>query len=439
MKPEDQKNDEDHETLVSYLDGELDPNETVEVENRLAEDPAYRNQLHALERTWDMLDVLPAVEPTESFTRSTLELVINDAKFAIQKKRKNWWATALKVATLIAVPCLCYAATAAILDWRSQKPVNELVNELPFLQKYELYESIKTIEFAELLNEQKLLADIEMSDSEFGSEKFAWEPSRTVLDNLNDEERADLRRAKLRFEGLTDVEKNALRSTHEQILKRDDRDELLSAMQRYQIWSTERTYSNSDINSLSDMEPTKAIAKVKEMLKSERESMASNSFPSADKDVVFKWFDRLIEDNEQKIRDQIVKLKKGREGRSLSRISADQSIDVLGFILIRMDHEFVMSLISDEELTDLTESVSSYSRRLITGKANPTEQRRFIVMMNSQIYVSQEKLRHFYDHELTSDDRRKLERYTGQELRDKVKEQYIRSRFRNESRSRRSN
>ena len=89
MNSADQNHEDDHETLVSYLDGELDHAKTVEVENRLASDPEYRRQLQGLEKTWDMLDVLPAAEPNDSFTRSTLELVINDAKAAIRKKRSS--------------------------------------------------------------------------------------------------------------------------------------------------------------------------------------------------------------------------------------------------------------------------------------------------------------------------------------------------------------
>ena len=437
MNPEDQNNTNDHETLVAYLDGELDHAATVEVENRLAVDPDYRHHLQRLEKTWDMLDELPAVEPTDSFTRSTLELVVNDAKAAIRKQRFNLGAVLLRGVILIAIPCICYFVTSGILQWKQNAPINKLVQDVPFLQKYELYEAIGNIEFAELLDKQKLLNDIDAYDSNSGEEKFTWEPSHEALDNLTDDERIDLRRAKTRYETiLTDVEREALQTFHQEVASRPDRDQLLSAMQRFHIWSTETTFlspkNREIINSLGDMEPVEAIDKIKELLREERQSMVSSTIPKDDKDIVFQWFDGLLLENETKIRDRITVLKgRKRYADYLSRIDANQPPDVLAWILVSINPEFVMDLISDEKLEELKSSLSNLSQRVINGKANETEQRRFIVMMNTRIYVSKEKLREFYDTQMTDEERKELEGVTGSELRERVRKKYIMHRIRN--------
>lgn len=439
MNPEQQHNEKDHETLVAYLDGELEHAATVDVENRLATDPDFRYRLQRLEKTWDMLDELPAVEPTDSFTRSTLELVVNDAKAAIRKQEFNWLSLGLRAITLLAIPCICYFVTTGILNWRQNAPINQLVQDTPFLQKYELYEAIGNIEFAELLDEQKLLTDIEAYDVTTDTEEFSWEPSREALDSLSDDERIDLRRAKLRYETiLTDVEREALQEFHRDVAARPDRDQLLSAMQRFHIWSTETTFltpkSREIVNSLGDLEPEEAVKQVKQLLEEERQSMVSSSIPKDDKDIVFKWFDRLLLDNDQKIRDRITELKDSKRfSNYLSRIDASQPRDVLAWVLVSIDPESVMDLISDEKLEELKESVSNLSQRLINGKANETEQRRFIVMMNTRIYVSKEKLRQFYDNQMTDEERKELEGVTGSELRERVRRKYIMHRFRNSS------
>lgn len=439
MNPEQQHNEKDHETLVAYLDGELDHDATVEVENRLAVDPDYRFQLQRLEKTWDMLDELPAVEPTNSFTRSTLELVVNDAKAAIRKQRFNWWSLAFRTSVMIAIPCICYLVTTGILNWRQNAPINQLVQDVPFLQKYELYEAIGNIEFAELLDRQKLLTDIEAYDAESDTEQFIWEPSREALENLDNDERIDLRRAKIRYETiLTDAERDALQEFHQKVAARPDRDQLLNAMQRFHIWSTETTFlspkNREAVNSLGDLDPKEAVRQVKQLLEEERRSMVSSSIPKDDKDIVFKWFDRLLLDNDQKIRDRITELKKSRKFSDyLDRIEPTQPRDVLAWVLVSVDPESVMDLISNEKLEELKASLSNLSQRLINGKANETEQRRFIVMMNTRIYVSKEKLRQFYDTQMTDEERKELEGVTGSELRERVRRKYIMHRFRNRS------
>ena len=86
--------------LVAYLDGELDGAASEQVERRLSEDAAYRQQLRALQRTWDLMDHLPRVDLDEQFTQSTLTMVAvraaGDAEVgqsqSRRRRRQVWWA-----------------------------------------------------------------------------------------------------------------------------------------------------------------------------------------------------------------------------------------------------------------------------------------------------------------------------------------------------------
>ena len=65
----------DKDELIAYLDGELDPRTSQQVEERLKHDPAYRQVLSQYERSWDMLDRLERATVGENFSRTTLEMV----------------------------------------------------------------------------------------------------------------------------------------------------------------------------------------------------------------------------------------------------------------------------------------------------------------------------------------------------------------------------
>jgi anti-sigma factor RsiW len=64
------------EELVAYLDGELDPKAAEALATRLSLDPKLRAEADALQRSWDILDVLPRPQPSAAFTSRTVSQVI---------------------------------------------------------------------------------------------------------------------------------------------------------------------------------------------------------------------------------------------------------------------------------------------------------------------------------------------------------------------------
>src|SRR5262245_61243443 len=99
--------DEDRATLVAYLDGELNEEEARHVEARISQDPAVRAEVESMKRTWDLLDYLPRVEPSPTFTHRTVSLVTAEhvATLKSRQRRRRWlqgagWAAAVLVAAL---------------------------------------------------------------------------------------------------------------------------------------------------------------------------------------------------------------------------------------------------------------------------------------------------------------------------------------------------
>lgn len=147
------------ELLVAYLDGELDDESSREIEQRLTSDSALRDQLTRLERTWDALDELEQIEVDEGFTKTTIEMVAVAAEEEYQQeesqrpvqRRRRW----LLGAAGLAVACL---AGAAFVWGFAPDPNQELIEDLPVLQRLDEYQQIDDIEFLKLLHEKKLFA-----------------------------------------------------------------------------------------------------------------------------------------------------------------------------------------------------------------------------------------------------------------------------------------
>ena len=63
------------EQLVAYLDGELNDEQSAEIEERLRKDAKLRQMTEDLDRTWGLLDVLEPVVAGEEFSRRTLKTI----------------------------------------------------------------------------------------------------------------------------------------------------------------------------------------------------------------------------------------------------------------------------------------------------------------------------------------------------------------------------
>lgn len=95
------------EELTAYLDGELSATEAASLEQRLVDEPTLRQRLATLRKAFEMLDDLPDTPFNNSFTQSTMEMVIADVRQSIAPpasnspitpsaipsiRRRNWFA-----------------------------------------------------------------------------------------------------------------------------------------------------------------------------------------------------------------------------------------------------------------------------------------------------------------------------------------------------------
>lgn len=140
--------------LTGYLDGELDDAESQQVERRLGEDERYLRRMQELQKTWDALDVLPRAHATDTFTKSTLELLVDETSLQNRHRLERFWTWPVRLAALAGLPLLALASTFYLSKYYQQQPVDQLVSDLPIIEKLDQYEVIDSLEFLDMLKEE---------------------------------------------------------------------------------------------------------------------------------------------------------------------------------------------------------------------------------------------------------------------------------------------
>jgi len=151
--------------LVAFLDGELDSEALQQVEQRLQADTEYRLRLSQLQRSFDLLDSLPRAEVEETFTRSTMEMVVLSESQSMQsvarsqraRKILGWlWATAC----LVCISFASYLFVTGLVD----RPNKQLVKDLPLIEHLDLYRYADSMDFLRQLDSQGLFAEEQVDD-----------------------------------------------------------------------------------------------------------------------------------------------------------------------------------------------------------------------------------------------------------------------------------
>ena len=84
------------EQLTAYLDGELSPVESAQLERSLVDDEKLRVRLAELRLAYDLLDEIPETPHNQRFTKSTLELVIKDLASPTTKTSSDQFVSSVK-------------------------------------------------------------------------------------------------------------------------------------------------------------------------------------------------------------------------------------------------------------------------------------------------------------------------------------------------------
>ena len=147
------------ETLVSYLDGELQGPERAALERQLDSDAALRSRLQAMQRAWDLLDNLDVVEGSEKFARTTVEMVAvktaEDLAKPVSTVSRPWLRIAVASGATLATALIAFVVVRQFTTAEDR----QLVRDLPVIEKLDEYQSMPSFEFLKRLDQEKVFAE----------------------------------------------------------------------------------------------------------------------------------------------------------------------------------------------------------------------------------------------------------------------------------------
>lgn len=152
---------EQREDLVAYLDGELPDAKAQGIDQVLARSEVARHEVEALARTWEMLDILPTPKAPPEFTeRTMITLKVGETPFDITQQP---WFGHLKRGGVAVV----WLAALGLSGWLGfqitnawvPNPSRELLQDLPTLQKLDLYQEVESIDFLDKLQKSRLFEE----------------------------------------------------------------------------------------------------------------------------------------------------------------------------------------------------------------------------------------------------------------------------------------
>lgn len=152
---------EARDDLVAYLDGELDESRSGQIDQVLARSEVARHEVEALARTWELLDVLPRVAAPSDFAETTMtSLKVAETRTPITEQP---WFDYVRRGGVVAVWAAALSISAAVGFQITSRwvpnPHEEVLRDLPLLEKLHQYEDVKDVEFLRQLQKINAFAE----------------------------------------------------------------------------------------------------------------------------------------------------------------------------------------------------------------------------------------------------------------------------------------
>lgn len=297
-----------HMRLTAYLDGELGDDDHHDVEQKLLSDPQYRKAMQDMQKTWDLLDHLPTSRVSNSFTQSTLELVISETEQELSKRNFSPWTWPLRFGSLLAVTLLSLGASFGVTSWIKDRPNQSLRSNVHVIENLTHLEHADSIEFLELLAEKKFFDDqveelpeldrlSQKWTDDWGADKTTAAEShstmKTYLDSASKDLIARLKTNRERFDLLTTEQQQKLDRLYTAVQQHDDRGLLLETLELYERWlqSLDEHERKDILSQDTAQQRTNRIAGIRET-----KPFAKSGLPAEDVRLFRTWLERMLYD-----------------------------------------------------------------------------------------------------------------------------------------------
>jgi hypothetical protein len=392
------------EELVAYLDGELSPDECRCIEERLAADPNYRQQLRDLDQAWEALDALPNRKADDDFARTTMELVTiaasEDASTvtadAVRAKHRR---TAWFAAAAIAGALLGFVAASLLLPNYNRA----LLNDLPVIHQVDVLRQVEDIEFVRRLADDVDLDRLNTDESALENEKKqltligseSLDVRREWVEALPAEEKVLLAAQTERFRKLDDDEKERLRKLERDIDAGGDK--LQDAFLAYSQWISKLTAAEQEEirTDLRNQPVAEQIEIVEQRMRRQRHQ-TSRQLSAEDARRLREELQQIAEERKAEIAKE---LRERRESGRVGRFEGPRSVLA---ILARENDIRVW-----QRLVGVLSPEAQEHLNTLSGPRKPGQLWRWIGEA-LQLEVSADELERFFAEKLDNDDRERL-------------------------------
>ena len=430
------------ESLVAYLDGELDATERAQVEQRLNENDSYRRRLRELQGSWDLLDLLPSPKLSESFCNTTVEMavVIADEHIRADQLRlpRRRWLLGLAGATSCVTSAL---ASYAGIRWLGGEQDTRLLQDIVMIKHLESLTHGESVAFLKSLDQAGLFRDevrIKATETETLGELASknLQQRRLWLDSTTTAEKLELASLQRRFRSLTETQRQQLRDFTETLLLEPRSDALLEVMVRYSDWLS--TVPAAQRFELLEEGPEQRVAKLRRLIEVRRfDRLRAANISPADVQVVRKWSRGLIRTR----RAQMIALMPETARRHVESLP-DERRQLEWLFRFYLQPRFGVArrhpelLPTRQELTQLAADLSARAGRALRDAGDSRQQLRLIEQWyrawGSRTGFPVERrplkpdvLERFYDEELSPRERERLDRFRGRRFRDQLTDRYF--------------
>jgi|EndMetStandDraft_9_1072997.scaffolds.fasta_scaffold218563_1 anti-sigma factor RsiW len=145
---------EQRDNLTAYLDGELDEDGTRQIETVLAGSTVARNDVEALAKTYELLDLLPRPKASGAFTEKTMQTA-KLGEVRMDPRQTVWYRHGKRIirwgswaALLFVAACVGYS----IARYQVPQPEDVLLDNVEVIQKLDDYEKAGSFEFLDALS-----------------------------------------------------------------------------------------------------------------------------------------------------------------------------------------------------------------------------------------------------------------------------------------------
>ena len=315
--------------LTAYLDGELDDAEIREVEQRLIDDPTFRARMQELQKSWDMLDLLPTSPAANSFTKSTMELVIAEAtKNSKKDGPRGVWMWPLRFGWLLALVLAVFAGSFGLTRYIQNSPNRFLYNNLPLIENLNQLQNAESVSFLGMLLDEGLFNESDESstiDRLIGQHSGSGGPdgklplkpdqAEKYIRALPTDQLTLLRSNRSSFEGYASEQQTRLKDLYDQIQTDQRRDELLTVLRRYSRWL--ETLNETSRATLLDMPPEQRIAQIPELKQQQLiqsfGKAGATRMPEQDAQAVYQWVVAMLERQAERIQWKFLRLLERQE------------------------------------------------------------------------------------------------------------------------------